>query len=117
MYSQLLRRIVDYLSGKISLAELEQWVVLRLPTLYSPPFAAIWKLVDEIESGLMEIDEGVIDEADFKRRLGQKVSAVPIIESYPESTRMVTTSSSSPIFFGLHNLAGQEIILLPYGRT
>ena len=49
-------KIQDYLSGRISIEELEDWIAARLPAIYESGLQDAIELVSLIELSLIEIE-------------------------------------------------------------
>jgi len=62
--------IYKYITGHISLEELEKWIVPRAPYIYESSHAER-ELLGKIELGLIEIKEEIIAESDLKKELSR----------------------------------------------
>jgi len=70
MFTSELFDVVDqYLERIISLQELENWVVPRLPIFFKLPYFGGEELVTEIEMGLAEIGDKTLAEEEFRSSL------------------------------------------------
>ena len=65
----LLLYIQDYLSGKISLEKLEDWIAPRLPAISDKGSDIETSIIDEIELALVEIEAGRMEEEELKSKL------------------------------------------------
>lgn len=82
---QLFKKVHEYISGQLGLADLEEWLVPRLPIFYKLPFGTVSELVDKIEFGLAEISAGVRSEPEFRRLLTEFITTWAMPISYPET--------------------------------
>jgi len=64
-------KITDYLEHRITMRELESWLVPMLPIYLLNPDSAAANLIGLIELGLAEIQAGIRSEKSFKRLLAQ----------------------------------------------
>lgn len=70
MDSSLISKIEDYLSGKITLGDLEEWYIPRLSLIHNQKSDSFdVKLIGEIELSLIEINAGRMSEKDLKDNL------------------------------------------------
>lgn len=70
MLTPELLNIVDaYLERNISLEQLEEWLVPRLPFFFKPPYSSASELATEIEMGLAEIGDKTLTEKEFRTSL------------------------------------------------
>ena len=81
--------VTNYLEHRITLRELESWLVPMLPIYLLNPDSAAANLVGLIELGLAEIQAGIRSEKSFKRLLAQ------------HSTRNLISFELYPYHFGI----------------
>ena len=94
--SELLKIIDRYLARAISLEELEDWLVPRLPALFRMRFSTISDLVAEIEAGLAELSDQMRTEEEFRHLLKNCIQQVQAVwANYPTEDRMTYTESSN----------------------
>lgn len=78
--SELLDMLDRYLQGTISLDELEDWLVPRLPIFFGPmEHSSATDLVAGIELGLAEMSEGMRTEEEFRESVRQELQKMQII--------------------------------------
>lgn len=94
LITHLFSKVNDYLSGRLTLAELEVWIVPLLPTLYSLPPCFALDLIDSIEHGLIEIDAGILTESEFRNQVIELFRSKPIITPPEDLTENRSDSSS-----------------------
>ena len=71
--AELFSMVGAYLDRERDLADLEGWVVARLPLLLGyPEGSAVWEVVGSIELGLAEMVDGLIDEEGLRTSLRQR---------------------------------------------
>jgi hypothetical protein len=93
---EVFAKVQDYVDRRITLHELESWLVNRLPTYLSNPNSAAAELVGVIELGLAEIQAGIRSERSFRKLLGLQTTSNPIsTKPYPYYTRITEASSSA----------------------
>ena len=91
--------MTDYISHKMTLLELESWVVHMLPTFLSNPDSAAAELAGAIELGLAEIQAGIRSERGLRRLLAQRIKNKTISLTsylYQTSENVTISSSTSP---------------------
>lgn len=89
-------KVEDYVDRRITLHELESWLVNRLPTYLLNPNSAVAELVGVIELGLAEIQAGIRSERSFRKLLGLQTTSNPIsTKSYPYYASITEASSSA----------------------
>jgi len=69
LFADLMSVVYDYLDHALSLEQLEDWIVPRLPLVFEVADSPLAKLAGTIELGFAEIGEGLIDEEEFRNRL------------------------------------------------
>lgn len=89
--------IVDkYVQKNISLEELEDWIVPRLPFFFRLPLSQASEFVAGIELGLAEISNGSRTEEEFRNMLSELLrEADTIWLSYPLSNELSVSSSAN----------------------
>jgi hypothetical protein len=94
MLSSALRmKIIEFIDNKITIAELENWLVPNLQSLISSPESIDADVISAIELGLAEIDAGLRSQHEFVEFLLEVLSEESIKTTYPITS--ATTSSSS----------------------
>lgn len=92
--SELQEQVFRYIDGIISIGELEEWYIPRLPILVTSPYTE--EVVSTIELGLIEIGSGLRSEDEFKELLQEFIREHNTITfQYPETDVVVSTSSSN----------------------
>ena len=71
--SELFDIVDQYLERVISLQELEEWLVPRLPFFFKLPYSGVEELVATIEVGLADISDGTISEEEFRQSLRDSI--------------------------------------------
>jgi len=72
--SELFDIVDQYLERVISLQELEDWLVPRLPFFFKLPYSSGEELVTAIEVGLAEISDKTLTEEDFRSSLRDAIN-------------------------------------------
>lgn len=67
--ADVLLQISEYVHSQITLRELEEFIVPRLPALLTLPPSTVTDLTDIVEMGLAEIGDGVETEEGLKAKL------------------------------------------------
>ncbi|MBI4284765.1 MAG: hypothetical protein HY670_02550 [Chloroflexi bacterium] len=81
---EIFSKVTDYVERRISLRELESWLVPMLPSYFSNPDSAVADLAGTIELGLAEIQAGITNERNLRKLLATHISHDPIkYEPYP----------------------------------
>lgn len=94
--SELLNIVDRYLERAISLEELEDWLVPRLPALFKMPYSAVSDLVAEIEAGLAELSDATRTEEEFCNLLKNYIQKVRVVwVNYPTENHVMYTGSSN----------------------
>ncbi len=92
--SELQEQVFRYLDSIVSLSDLEEWYVPRLPMLVTSPYTE--ELVSTIELGLIEISSGLRSEDEFKELLQEFMREHNTIRiQYPDTDIIVSTSASN----------------------
>ena len=94
---EIFSKVNDYIERRLTLHQLESWLVCVLPTYLSQPSSATAELAGTIELGLAEIQAGIRNERSLRRLLASYVAYNPIrYQLYPhQATINATTSSAS----------------------
>lgn len=94
LISELQEQVFRYIDGIVSLSNLEDWYVPRLPMLVTSPYTE--ELVSTIELGLIEIGSGLKSEGEFKELLQEFIREHNTIRiQYPETDIVISTSASN----------------------
>ena len=89
-------KVNDYLEHRITMRELESWLVPMLPIYLLNPESAVANLVGVIELGLAEIQAGIRREQSFRRLLAQHSTRNLIsFELYPYGSGIDETMAST----------------------
>jgi len=92
--SEFQEQVFRYIDGIVSLSDLEDWYVPRLPMLVTSPYTE--ELVSTIELGLIEIGSGLRSEDEFKELLQEFIREHNTITiQYPQTDVVISTSSSN----------------------
>lgn len=93
---EIFSKVNDYIERRLTLHQLESWLVCMLPTYLSNPGSATAELVGTIELGLAEIQAGIRSERSLRRLLASHVAYNPIrYQVYPHQTSINATTSSA----------------------
>ena len=99
--SDLYDIVRQYLESSISIHQLEEWIVPRLPDLLSKPDSDDSKLVATIELGFAEINNNNIDENEFRSWLNNELrdhNVVMVDFSDQQNTSINSTTTSNKIY-------------------
>jgi len=69
MLNELLKQINAYLTGQVSVQQLEDWTVSHLQSVLDSKDSKAIDLADKIDADLVQFDEGIFDEKTLKDRL------------------------------------------------
>ena len=111
---ELRSALTDYLNRRTSLAELEMWLVPRLPMYLEVPESPVNDLVVAIELALAELHDGLRSQRSLRRELAvllrevQQTAWVPYPEESARTSIMTTCSNSEPV------IAGDPLNRLPF---
>lgn len=95
---EIFSRVNDYIERRMTLRQLESWLICVLPTYLSNPDSAAAELAGTIELGLAEIQAGIRKERSLRRLLSQYIAYNPIrYEIYPHQTSINETTSSASL--------------------
>lgn len=105
---ELLRTLDDYLKRRITLQELESWVVPRLPILLDAPDSSVAQLAAAVELYLAEFHSGIRTERSVRVALSRCLA----LERkewflYPSEQERSVTSSASTVPIELPVLLSQ----------
>ncbi len=88
-----------YLEGRITLEQLEEWIVTRWRQLFALPHSGASDLAGSIERGLAEISDGVTTEDEFKQTLLEALRREATTGiAYTEIAQTETSNSSGLVF-------------------
>lgn len=79
--SKLRRKINQFLEAAITIEELEDWYVARLPLLLIDPNSTDSDLVSAIELGLAELNAGIRDENNLRQFLEEALRQAAVLEA------------------------------------
>ncbi|MCA9940743.1 MAG: hypothetical protein KC418_19030 [Anaerolineales bacterium] len=79
--SKLRRKIVQFIENAITIEELEDWYVARLPLLLIDPHSTDSDLVSAIELGLAELNAGIRDENNLRHFLEEALRQAAVSEA------------------------------------
>lgn len=108
--SEIFRKVFQYLDGKISLEDVEDWLVPHLYELLILAPCSASELAGVIELGLAEISNGQSSEEDFRSLLRKYILEHNTITIYMSPPELVCASSSAnivPIMFSVTPLGGR----------
>lgn len=95
--SELRNKIIEFAENKISITELEDWLVPNLPTLIASPTSIDTDVVSAIELGLAELNSGLRSQEELTNYLLEVLREGSIKATYPNSIGQTFSSSSSGI--------------------
>ena len=88
-------KVTDYLERRVTLRELESWLVPMLPIYLLNPDSAVANFVGLIELGLAELQAGIRSEQSLRKLLAQHNTYNLIsLEPYPYQSGIAETMSS-----------------------
>ena len=93
--SEVFRKVFQYLDGKISVEDIEDWFVPHLYELLTLPPCGASELAGVIELSLAEMSSGQCSENDFRSLLKKYVREHNIITIDMRPPELVCTSSSA----------------------
>ena len=67
--NELLSKLGDYLQAQISLRELNEWILPRIPTLVAAPDSLAGRVTGAIELSMAMMKDGLTDERAIKRSI------------------------------------------------
>ena len=95
---EVFSKVNEYIERRMSLRELEYWIVYMLPIYLSNPGSAVAELAGTIELGIAEIKAEIRSERSLRKLLAQHISGNPIkYESYPYVTSSTETIASGSL--------------------
>ena len=93
---ELHSKIYEYVSHKISLQELESWIVPRLPYFISQTDSSVEELASAVELCLAELQAGLRSQRSIRAFLARQLGDNPIIwAAVDESQAQDTTGSAT----------------------
>lgn len=94
--SEIYSKISDYVQRRITLEQLERWLVSMLPTYFANPDSSAAELAGLVELGLAEIQAGITTQQSLRKLLSQHVTTNLITpEPDPHETSFNETGASS----------------------
>lgn len=90
---ELSEKVTKYLDKEISLSELEEWIVPRLPIFLQSPQSSDAEVISAFELGLAEMTDSIRTEDEFRKLLQQALSEQSEISF--QQTPVVTQISAS----------------------
>jgi len=93
--SEIFRKVFQYLDGKISVEDVEDWLVPHLYEFLTLPPSSASELAGIIELGLAEISNGQSSEEDFRSLLKKYILEHNTITIDMRPPELVCTSSSA----------------------
>jgi len=88
----------DYLERRITLWDLESWLIPRLPLYLQNPDSTAARLAGTIELCLSELQGGIRTERGIKKLLSQQATPEPIyLRPYPSYSSVDEATSSTPV--------------------
>ena len=99
----LVDKIIQYISSKITFTQLEEWFVPRLPVFIRDPESDDADIISAIELGLSEMNAGIISENEFRSLLANElvktVESDSSFESQALQSYSITGSSMSTTIY------------------
>jgi len=97
MISSVLRdKILEFTQKRISISDLEEWLVPQIPSMISDPDSTEADLVAAIELGLAEFEEGIRSNDDLIRFFEQVLSENTVISVNLSKTIVGSSNATSP---------------------
>lgn len=98
--SQFLSVIDEYMEGAISLEQLEDWLVPRLPVLFRLPLAEpdAADLAAAVELGLAEVSNQAKTEEEFRKMLKALLGELTSVRAAYPSDKVTVSESSNQTF-------------------
>lgn len=95
---ELLSKISDYLDGRITLWDLERWLVPRLPAYFQNLDSSDAQLVGIVELCLAELQAGIRTEAEIRHLLSQRIPSQSVVwTQYPASSSKSEAATTTPV--------------------
>ena len=94
---EFFEKIYSYLEETISLRDLEDWLVPRLPLLFSLPKSSMTDLISTIELGLAEMSSGTLSEEEFRNRVWDYLRTLQTVTFHLEAQQTPSTGASSKL--------------------
>ena len=105
---ELITKIDDYVHGRISLRDIEVWVVPNLPALLDHPNSFSGRMACAIEQTLNEVSEGLKTERSAKRYLKKYFFEEKMTWS-GDSTEASMESINEPARLSFQSLVGNSV--------
>lgn len=70
---ELLAKIQDYLERRLTLQDLESWLVVRLHIYLVNPASEVARLANLVELSLVEFHDGIRGERSIRQRLARRI--------------------------------------------
>lgn len=95
--SEIVHKVQSYISGRLSLEELEDWVMQRVEYFFELPSSDANELVGIVIGGLAEISLGHRSEGDFRAILKEQLEreTISVFVFPPRLSETITSSTSS----------------------
>ncbi len=112
MISSVLRdKILEYIQKRISVTDLEEWLVPQIPLLIADPDSAESDLVAAIELGIAEFEAGIRSDENLVRFFEQVLSENNVISVNLSKTVTGSSNVASPI--GSYSSESQYAVTAP----
>jgi hypothetical protein len=92
---ELKDKVLQYVDSKISLEQLEDWLVPRLPIFLRTPETADADVVAAIELGLAEISNETKTELEFRSLLRKALQGQTAVLVYPPQVRQTESTATA----------------------
>ena len=94
----------QFIESQISVEELEDWLVPRLPAIMQSPDSADADVAATIELGLAEMSHDIINEAQLRAEIARELKKyLTLLTMYPDPSRrpvqMTSSSQTSAVLF------------------
>jgi hypothetical protein len=107
MISNVLReKVLELFEEKISIEEMEEWLVPQLPALISNPDSDDADLVSAVELGLSEMSEGIRTYESFIQYLQQAISEKLVLITERPATRADSSNTTQHV----RNVATDQVV-------
>jgi hypothetical protein len=108
---ELKEKALQYAEGHISLEELEDWLIPRLPAYLAFQSSTDAEVAGAIELGLAEIGDGLIGEVEFRRSLRSlTASKGTVFASYGRTNVVQTGATNTTLIAVLPAIASESIM-------
>jgi hypothetical protein len=91
----LKEKVSQYIDSVITLEELEEWYVPRLPQFLAIPDSADADVVAAVELALVEFESGLRDEVEVKELLDEALKEQPTVVVSEHKTLIASSSNQS----------------------